>query len=196
MTAIIRPGAGIVFMKVGTHAKESLADIIERKRKEISDAGFALWGYGGNTCYPNTMVQPFAKSFEKKSGSIYLCMQEMDSRHFAEPVRAEQQSVDGIKWTDIPEEVNVRGSRFALVIKDLEREDFELPLKQTRVAVGNCEGRSGHLYVNGRVDKACLEVVDDADVAADDVPSIKIGLVAKLAAPYAVFLRNRPKSER
>ncbi len=196
MTTIIKPGAGIVFMKVGTHAQESLDDIIERKRREISDAGFALWGYGGNTCYPNSMVQPFAKSYEKKGGSIYLCMQEMNSRHFAEPVRADQQSSDGIEWTDIPGAVNVRGSRFALVIKELERDDFELPLKQTRVAIGNCRGRAGNLYINGRVDKACLEVVDEADIAAPDVPSIKIGLVAKLADPYAVFLRNRPTSEK
>ena len=195
MTAIIAPGAGIIFMKVGTHAQETLEDIIERKKKEIRDAGFALWGYGGNTCHPNSMVQPFAKSYEKKGSEIFLCMQEMDSRHFATPVRADQSSPDGINWKDIPKAVNVLGSRYALVIKDLEKQEFDLPLKQTRVAVGNSIGRAGDLYISGRVDKACLEVLDEADVAASDKKAIHIGLVAKLADPYAVFLRNRPKAD-
>ena len=35
MTEIIHPGAGLIFMKVGTHAQESLEEIIDRKRKEI-----------------------------------------------------------------------------------------------------------------------------------------------------------------
>lgn len=195
MTAIIKPGSGLIFMKVGTHAQETLEDIIKRKRKEISDAGYALWGYGGNTCHPQSMVQPFAKSFEKKGKTIYLCMEEMDSRHFAQPVRADQASPDGITWTDIPEPINVLGSRYALVIKDLELDKFELPLKQTRVAVGNSQGRPGHQYISGRVDKACLEIVDEADVAATDAKSISIGLVAKLAQPYAVFLRNHPSDK-
>ena len=90
MNDIIRPGSGILFMKVGTHAQESLDDIITRKTKEIEETGYALWGYGGNTCHPQTMVQPFAKAFEKMGQIIYLCMQPMNSTHFAEPVRADQ----------------------------------------------------------------------------------------------------------
>ena len=62
MAPIIKPGEGLLYMKVGSHAQESLEDIIERKRKEIEDAGFALLGYGGNTCPPVSMVQPFARS--------------------------------------------------------------------------------------------------------------------------------------
>ena len=55
MSDIIRPGVGILFMKVGTHAQETLADIIA-KDQEIEDTGYAMWGYGGNTCHPRTMV--------------------------------------------------------------------------------------------------------------------------------------------
>ena len=62
MNAPYRPGDGILFMKVGVHARESLEDIIERKDKEIRDAGYALWGYGGSTCHPSTMVQPFGEA--------------------------------------------------------------------------------------------------------------------------------------
>jgi hypothetical protein len=57
-------------------------------------------------------------------------------------------------------------------------------------------GRSGQKYIQGRVDKACLEVVEPAghDEGAG-VEGVKIavqhiGLVAKLASPYAVYVRN------
>ena len=88
MADMLKPGIGFVFMKVGTHAREPLTDIIARKRKEIEDAGYALWGYGGNTCHPLTMVQPFARDFVQRDGVIYLCMQPMASQHFAIPERA------------------------------------------------------------------------------------------------------------
>jgi hypothetical protein len=66
---IIRPGAGVLYMKVGTHAGESLEDILRRKTREIEEAGYALWGYGGNTCHPLTMVQPFARDFERRGST-------------------------------------------------------------------------------------------------------------------------------
>lgn len=194
MSDILEPGSGIIFMKVGTHAKETLEAIIARKRKEIDDAGFALWGYGGSTCHPQSMVQPFAKAFQKQDKTIYLCMREMESKHFAEPLRAEQSSPDGIEWSDIPAPVNVLGSRYALVIKSLRSETLELPLSQTRVAVGPSRGKDGDRYIAGQVDKACLEIV-----AASGDPSlgkVPISLVAELASPFAVFLRNRPQSGR
>ena len=193
MSDIIRPGAGILFMKVGTHAQETLADIIARKTKEIEDAGFAFWGYGGNTCHPQTMVQPFARAFEERNDKIYLCMHEMKSKHFAEPLRADQFSADGLTWSSISQAINVYGSRYALVISGLRREALELPLAKTRVAIGNSRGRVGSLYVSGRVDKACLEFTNEASLSvAPGEPSVHIGLVAELRAPYAVYVRHRP----
>jgi len=191
MSNLILPGAGILFMKVGTHAREPLGDIIARKQREIAEAGYALWGYGGGTCHPQTMVQPFGASFEKKGRTIYLCMEEVNSNHFADPVRADQYSPDGFAWTDIPSPINVLGSRFALVIKDLHQEEFELPLSHTQVALGNTRGRPGNLYVRGRVDKACLEVVDGPQTGDSMEKTVRIGLVAEVKRPFAVFLRNR-----
>jgi hypothetical protein len=194
MTDILRPDHGILFMKVGTHAKESLEDIIARKTAEIEKAGVAFWGYGGNTCHPQGMVQPFAKAFEEKGGAIYLCMEEMESKHFAEPLRADQYSVDGTTWEDINPAINVLGSRFALVIEDLHSEHLVLPLARTQVAVGNSRGRLGSKYIKGRVDKACL-AIDSAltQPIAPDEPQVEIGLVAKIVKPYAVYVRNRPR---
>lgn len=192
MTKILTPQQGILFMKVGVHAKESLEDIIQRKTLEIEQAGFALWGYGGNTCHPGTMVQPFAKMHQAMGGKIFLCMQEMESQHFADPVRAEQYSVDGIHWQEVPKAINVLGSRFALAIKDLHEEKFILPLEKTRVAVGNSKGVLGNNYIAGRVDKACLDLSDQVDIpsAPEEETKIQISLVAELCDPYAVFLKN------
>lgn len=194
MNDIIRPGSGFLFMKVGVHAQESLEEIIARKSKEIEQAGVAFWGYGGNTCHPNTMVQPFAKSFEQRGGKIHLCMQEMNSKHFAEPVRADEYSIDGFTWQTVPSDINVRGSRFALVIKDLHATKFDIALDQTRVAIGPCEGRSGNKYIQGRVDKGCLEVLSTPILHNDASleKKVTINLVADLVEPYAVFLRNKP----
>lgn len=191
MTTIIRPGAGLLFMKVGTHAQETLEDIISRKAKEIADTGYAMWGYGGNTCHPRTMVQPFAEDMSGRNEPIILCMQAMESKHFAEPLRANEYSPDGIEWLPVPNTIHVRGSRFALVIKELRREEHTLPLNQTKVAVGNNRGRLGSRYVQGRVDKACLEVMPEPERTNEPEKAlIKIDLVAELAAPYAVFLRD------
>src|SRR5262245_2683061 len=160
MSTIIRPGTGILFMKVGTHAGESLADIIARKSREIEETGYAMWGYGGNTCHPRTMVQPFAASYASKDAPIYLCMHEMDSRHFAESLRADEFSADGRTWERIPKTINVTGSRFALVLEDLKQEELALPLAKAQVAIGLCKGRPAGRYIQGQVDKACLDVVD------------------------------------
>lgn len=174
-------------MKVGTHAREPLEDIIARKTKEIEDAGIAFWGYGGNTCHPQTMVQPFARTYEERGEKVYLCMEEMQSNHWAEQIRADQFSADGVKWEDIPKAINVLGSRYALVIRNLRREEIDLSLADTFVAVGNSKGRPGDKYIAGRVDKACLEILQPGATGT----KVHIRLIADMYKPYAVFLRNR-----
>jgi hypothetical protein len=191
MPDIVRPGQGILYMKVGTHAREPLEDIIARKTREIEEAGLAFWGYGGGTCHPQTMVQPFARKYERQGGVIYLCMQPMESKHFAEQIAADEYSSDGRLWVPIPKGVRVLGSRYALLIKKLRKEEFDLPLDQTRVALGTSMGATGSQYITGRVDKACLEFTEQrADVPAS-TPPVHIGLVAELVEPWAVYVRNR-----
>jgi hypothetical protein len=192
MSDIVHPGAGLLFMKVGTHANEPLDEIIARKQAEIDGAGFALWGYGGNTCHPTTMVQPFARDFEVRGQAIYLVMQPMESSHFAVTARAQELSTNGIEWEPIPAPINVVGSRYALAIQNLEIVEFQLPLDRTRVAAGNSRGRRGDEYIKGRVDKAVLEVVEDEPQGPTDTElrAIDIGLAARLVKPYAVFVRT------
>ena len=191
MSAIVELGAGVLYMKVGTHARESLEAIVARKSREIKEAGFGMWGYGGNTCHPSTMVQPFAKDFQERGQRIHLVMEEMDSKHFAEPLCAAEYSVDGLEWKLVPEAIQVRGSRYALVIENLRREEFSLPLHCTRVPVGPSTGRLGSRYVHGRVDKACLEVDSAGEEREQEKGDVRaIGLVAEVVKPYAVYLRN------
>jgi hypothetical protein len=192
MSIILKPGHGLVYMKVGMHAQESLDVIIARKTKEIEQAGFALWGYGGSTCHPQTMVQPFVRSFEQRGQVIYLCMQPMESSHFAEPIRAEEYSIDGIAWLPIPPAINVLGSRYALAIRQLRKEEFDLPLAKTKVALGNSMGSNGDRYIAGRVDKACLEIAEEIVTPAAAERKVRIGLVAEIVKPYAVYVRNAP----
>jgi hypothetical protein len=192
MTPIIKCGTGLLYMKVGNHAQETLEAIVERKRKEIEDAGYALWGYGGNTCHPTSMVQPFARDFQRRAGVIYLYMEPMESKHFGPPVRAEECSTDGINWEKIPAPINVTGSRYALAVRDLRYTDIYLSLAKTKVAIGNSIGRPGNKYVAGRVDKACLEVTQDMSMKPREEPAVHIGLVAELVPPFAVFVRNMP----
>jgi hypothetical protein len=189
MTDFLKPGDGLVFMKVGTHAQEPLETIIERKRREIEDAGYALWGYGGNTCHPLHRVQPFADDYVRRNGKIYLVMQPMISKHWAVPERAKRFTKDGTTWEDIPAAINVLGSRFALAIRSLEQREFELPLDHTRVVGGAQEGKRGDLYVSGRVDKACLEMTDETTQQPAARPPVEIGLVAEMVEPYAVIVQ-------
>lgn len=196
MSEFLNPGRGIIFMKVGTHAQEPLADIIRRKRQEIETAGIAFWGYGGSTCHPRTMVQPFARQFEQRGETIYLCMEPMESNHFAPQVCATEYSEDGYLWKPVPSGIRPLGSRYALIIKNIEEADFELPLARTIVSLGNSAGTAGSRYIRGRVDKACLELTS-ADVSGSTPISRSIGFVAQLEPPYAVFLRSSdPASER
>src|SRR3546814_20264271 len=88
--------------------------------------------YGGSTCHPTSMVQPFAQEQAQRNRPIYLVMQKMESNHWAEPVPADEFSVNGREWEPIPEGVQVRGSRYALLIDDLEEVDLQLPLARAR----------------------------------------------------------------
>lgn len=188
-----KQGDAILFMKVGTHADEDIDHIIDRKQAEIDDVGYTLWGYGGNSCHPLTMVQPFVKASEREGKPVRLVMQKMDSRHFAVTQRAEEMSRDGVNWEEIPEGIDVIGSRFALAIAGLEAVDAELPLAYAEVAHGKQLGRPGDEYIKGHVDKAVLTISEDVPPNPDpdrDGKIVRVSLAAALVDPYAVFVRN------
>ncbi len=183
--------AGLIFMKVGLHAQENIEDIVKRKQREFEEAGSIFWGYGGSTCHPLTMVQPFAKEVEKSGNQILIVMQKMNSKHAAPPDIAKQYSDDGVDWQPIPKGIEVRGSRYALVLDELRVEEFDLDLGELQVGVGPSRGRKADKYLVGQADKGCfLYTPRDLPVAQDEQVLKRIGLVARVKTPYAVFLKN------
>lgn len=183
--------AGLLYMKVGLHAQESIEDIVARKQREYDEAGMIFWGYGGNACHPLTMVQPFAKEIEKNGNEVLIIMQKMDSKHAAPPEVAREYSDDGVDWKPIPKGIEVRGSTFALVLDKLEIQEFDIDLGELQVGVGPSRGRRGDRYITGQSDKGCfLYVPRDVPIAPEERIIRRIGLVAKVMAPHAVIVRN------
>lgn len=193
MSNIIKPGNGLIFMKVGLHAKESIEDIIKRKQDEYAKAGCIFWGYGGNTCFPTSYVQPFVRQHAEQGNPTYLIMHKMNSNHRADPVLANEYSDDGVTWKDIPKGINVTGSRFAMIIGGLNETEFDMNLRDLVVGIGRSEGRRGMDYMRGRVDKGCFEYVESHEHPNPEREVKRIDLYAQLMEPYAVFVRRRPK---
>ena len=187
-TTIIPANSGLLFMKVGLHAGETYQDILNRKMKEHERAGMIFWGYGGGTCHPTRCVQPFAKIALEQREDIYIVMEEIDSRHPKTEMVAKEFSEDGINWRPIPKGIEVRGSRYAVVLDELQEGALDLDLNQYQVGAGPSTGKPASAYIAGRVDKACI--VKSSKPGDNEGPVIKkIQHFAKIKSPYAVFTR-------
>ena len=189
----LKAGQCLLYMKVGTHAQESLDHIIARKRKEIEDAGFAHFGdTEEHLLIPRRNGSAVCKRLRARGGTIYLCMEEMDSNHLACRSPPMNTSADGVVW-DAHSSGN-HSSGFAIRISNQGSATLGI-----RIAADDIRARSdrksrgtiGAKYIAGRVDKACLEVTELPAPAAETRSVKKIGLVARIVDPYAVYLRNR-----
>lgn len=190
MSYQLKPGSGIIFMKVGLHAGETIEEIIARKRREYDEAGVIFWGYGGGTCHPANAVQPFLRERQELGQEVLLVMQKMDSHHTGAPEIAKAYSEDGVVWKPMPKGVEVRGSRYAMVLDKLEPQDFDLDLNCTRVAIGVKRNTCAADYIRGHVDKACIEYTG-APINPEPHQARKhIDLAARILPPYAVFLTS------
>lgn len=182
-------GDAVFYMQVGTHADETLEQIVDRKTREIADHGFTLWGFGGTTCHPVSIVQPFAEEFAK-NGHMPLLMERTNDNHFALGRTAAEYSDDGVAWQTIPAGIEVKGSRYALIIDELKATDFYLELERTVVPIGPNTGRPGNHYVRGLVDKACLQLIADAPPEVGEKNHRRIEFQANIREPFAVFLKG------
>ena len=181
-----------IFMRVGSHAGESFDQILERKQREFEDAGRIFWGYGGPTLHPIRQVQPFAKLWVERAGSIQILMQPIESRADPDILPANEYSVDGIEWEPIPSGISVTGSRYAIVLDEIKPGELELDLGEFEVGIGPSRGRNAGDYMRGRVDKGCLVAAESTESEqSDQQKSISIGFHARLLDPYAVMLRHR-----
>ena len=188
MKAIAADLPAIVFMKVGRHSGEDLEPIVARKMKEFERTGMIFWGYGGGTMHPIQRVQPFARMMIEQGSGLTLVMQPIDSHHPDRKVVATEYSRDGAHWEPIPSGIEVRGSRYALVLGEILPGELEVDLAQYRVGAGPSAGRIASDYVQGRVDKACLARFESPAGGAEP-RIIRVTYAARLKEPYAVLLK-------
>lgn len=175
----------IVIMKAGTHADESLDNIIVRKTREAGEAGFCLWGYGGSSCHPIRQVQIHAQQAASRVTCLFvrtLSNPRLSTSHSSE------YSPDGIQWTPLPANHFVTSSRWAIAISNIEHSGQVINLAKYVVAVGPSEGKPLSKYLCGRSDKACARRVDD-DSAKTQSHLVAVDFVADLVTPYGVVLR-------
>lgn len=176
-----------IFMKIGNHAGETFDQIFRRKNQEFEKTGNIFWGYGGVACHPTKQVRPFVDMYLEKRDSIYLVMNPVNSASDQAVARAEEYSTDGIEWHKIPENINVLGSKYALILDEIKIQEFELNLNDYEVGIGPSRGKTASDYLKGRTDKACL--IKKAEESEGEANSRIIKYTAKLKEPYAVLLR-------
>lgn len=187
------PPKAFVFMKVGNHAGETFEQIMERKNEEYRKTGRIFWGYGGSACHPVRQVQPFAREIVETGGSVYVLMQEIDSRANPALLPATEYSEDGVNWQAMPEGNRVIGSRYALILDEIKPTDFEIDTRGYLVGAGPSLGKNAAEYMRGHIDKACL-IAPGEPVTSTSAPKVKrIKLTARLIEPYAVLVRNNKK---
>ena len=130
-----------IFMKVGNHAGESFEAILVRKNREREQAGRIFWGYGGTVCHPLMQVQPFARLYTKSHGRIYLFMEPMDSKANPAIDPAKEYSDDGVTWHPLPDGISVLGSRYALVLDEIQPREIDVGIEQYVVGIGTVAAR-------------------------------------------------------
>jgi hypothetical protein len=179
-----------IFMKVGNHAGETFDSILRRKNEEYRKAGRIFWGYGGSACHPLKQVRPFVEVWEKQNGSIYVLMQEIDSRAQPDLLPAKEYSWDTVNWEPLPEGINVLGSRYALVLDEIKPTDFEIDPQEYVIGIGAKQGKVAGEYMQGHIDKACLVRAESPAPNNAKVRRRKIKYAAKLLPPYGVLVRS------
>lgn len=180
-----------IFMKVGDHANETWDTILERKNREYREAGMIFWGYGGTACHPLTQVQPFVRDQSRNGSPVHLLMEPIDSDADPDVLPATEYSADGVEWKPIPKGVSVTGSRYAMVLDEILPGELDLDADEFAVGIGPSRGKRASKYLQGRVDKACLErrssMVEGVGKRPERVHAVRYR--ARLIEPYAVLLK-------
>lgn len=145
----------IVIMKYGVHAKENVHSIILRKKTEDKECGRFFWGYNGVLCHPGTQIQPFLKENQMQGEKTYLVLVRTFSDFNGTNSVANEYSIDKLQWNNIPPEIKVVGSKYALICRNLKECKLEMDLANYVIAVGQSKGKLLQEYLKGRVDKAC-----------------------------------------
>jgi len=182
----------IVFMKLGYHAKQDKVSIIERKKLEFKKAGVMFWGYGGTACHPEMQVQQFVKDMHLQERKVFLAMSFTKSKPGMDNKSSLRYSVDKLNWNNVPDGIEVTGSKHAIICSELINCDINIDLNHYKVAIGASKGRKASDYIKGQSDKGCLansndDPSDPSQIIKSNV--VKISLLAEIVEPYAVFMQ-------
>lgn len=184
----------ILLMKVGPYCDYDLKSIIRMKLQEEKMVGKFFWGFGGVFCRPHT-VYAFISHASVENSTPYVLFIETKSAYMtSNQGKFKEFSIDKGTWHPLPEGVTLVGNsqkpHFAVVCNDLTRVNFAIDLSQYIVFRGGMPDPNSLLkrYFRYRVDKACGYLYPSA---VHNEPShwIKISYLAKLVAPYGVFIR-------
>ncbi len=117
-------------------------------------------------------------------------MEEIYSHHRPTRKVATHFSNNGIDWSLIPDGIEVRGSRYAIILNEINEGDLDLDLSHYEVGYGPSRGKVASNYIKGRVDKACIEKIHGLDSGATTSADIKkITHLGKIVKPYAVLVK-------
>ncbi len=128
----------ILFSVVGFHAGESEAEIFDRKKGEVIDAGKSFWLIKSFKAKTGD-IQRFCKYALNDGEDVFCIFLEASQKGGAQPTKtnsvASQFSSDNIHWLDIPKGIKVTGKidkrTTALVLESLEmnnEKDIEIDL--------------------------------------------------------------------
>ena len=180
-----------IFMKAGSFATESLESILERKQREIAQAGKTFWGYGGTLLHPINQVQPFAKAQVQRNRELRVLMAITPAVADPQIRPAVEFSVDRRTWEPIPPVICVTEARYAIVMDTLKPIELDLNLGQYEVGIGSSRGRNAAQFIKARVDKGCFVTRHSTMVGPDSLQQIvQIAWEARIVPPYSVFVRR------
>ena len=175
---------------VGTHAGETLAQILDRKREEIKKAGKTFWLYKSHSAKPSA-VQKLANSNPKETVCLFI---HPSTDGGAKPTkhkeRLEEFSSDGLSWQEVPEGILVTGDHkgtFALVLKDIE------PVEEMIDTWDYSSFADPSKPLKTRLGDSTLPVIKKSSENHPEKMKSnirKVVAVAKLTKPFGVWLRN------
>lgn len=177
----------IIFMKAGPHSGYTLDEIFKIKKTEEKAYGKLFWGYAGALCHPfrvHTFVKQSLRDYEEVP---MLVMTTTSSKYYSKKIgKLKEHSVDGDTYHPLPQKVILIGCKYAVIVRDLQQTNSCLDLNQYKVVDGKEETKLLGNYIRYRVNKACA--VRSLDISVSP-RYVKISYIAKLTAPWCVFLR-------
>jgi len=178
----------IIYMPCGIHANESIESIVKRKVKEIKKNGYMFFGYSGFLLHPHSQLVPFAKENKRKKEKTYLLISSTTENFQGITETAKDYSINKYEWFDIPKNINILGSKYAIVCKSIKSCDFEIDLNDYIIARGKHKKQRFAEIYSDKLDRICGEY-NPKDKKETNKKTVHIDYIAEITEPYAVFVK-------